>query len=200
MDPVVVVGLVLAAGFWILTQANIIWTKNALSKRVIAASAETKQDAIDTVRAMEGRIDAQIKAVDERLAALPDPEDFEPDYDAMAAAVGPIVTKHMEMAFRQVEAQQAKRTGQFLKEMGVDEQLAGLEEHVREEALAAAGPQAQAMMEILNMKVPKKASIIEKLVMQSAKAQAAQMLQGQMPSIGQVESTAPSPRSGIGVR
>ena len=195
MDPVVVVGLVLAAGFWILTQVNIIWTKNALSKRVIAASAETKQDAIDTVRAMEGRIDAQIKAVDERLAALPDPEDFEPDYDAMAAAVGPIVTKHMEMAFRQVEAQQAKRTGQFLKEMGVDEQLAGLEEHVREEALAAAGPQAQAMMEILNMKVPKKASIIEKLVMQSAKAQAAQMLQG---SFGATAEVAPSASVGRG--
>ena len=196
MDPVVVVGLVLAAGFWILTQANIIWTKNALSKRVIAASAETKQQAIDTVVGMEQRLEAQVAKVEGMVAELPDPEDIEFDYEA----IGQVVSKHMEMAFRQVEAQQAKRTGQFLKEMGVDEQLAGLEEHVREEALAAAGPQAQAMMEILNMKVPKKASIIEKLVMQSAKAQAAQMLQGQMPSIGQVESTAPSPRSGIGVR
>jgi len=180
MDPVVVVGLVLAAGFWILTQANIIWTKNALSKRVIAASAETKQDAIDTVRAMEGRIDAQIKAVDERLAALPDPEDFEPDYDAMAAAVGPIVTKHMEMAFRQVELQQAKRTGQFLKEMGIDDKLKDLEGAAREEAMAQMGIEGQIAMEILEMKVNKKASVVEKLVLQKAKLEAAKMIQGSM--------------------
>jgi len=195
LDPVVVVGLVLAAGFWILTQANIIWTKNALSKRVIAASAETKQQAIDTVVGMEQRLEAQVAKVEGMVAELPDPQDIEFDYEA----IGQVVSKHMEMAFRQVEAQQAKRTGQFLKEMGVDEQLAGLEEHVREEALAAAGPQAQAMMEILNMKVPKKASIIEKLVMQSAKAQAAQMLQGSFGATAEVAPSAPVGR-GFGVR
>jgi len=96
LDPVVVVGLVLAAGFWILTQANIIWTKNALSKRVIAASAETKQQAIDTVVGMEQRLEAQVAKVEGMVAELPDPEDIEFDYEA----IGQVVSKHMEMAFR----------------------------------------------------------------------------------------------------
>lgn len=178
MDPVVLIALVMAASFWILTQANIIWTKNALSKRVIKAGAETKQQAIDTVVGMETRVNAQLAKIDAVLAELPDVEDMQLDAEALAAVVGPIVSTHMEMAFRQVEAQQAKRTGQFLKEMGVDEQLRGMEEGMKAEALAEMGPQAAIMMEILETKIPKKASVVEKLIMQSAKAQAAKMLQG----------------------
>ena len=176
MDPVVVVGLVLAAGFWILTQANIIWTKNALSKRVIAASAETKQQAIDTVVGMEQRLEAQVAKVEGMVAELPDPEDIEFDYEA----IGQVVSKHMEMAFRQVEAQQAKRTGQFLKEMGIDDKLKDLEGAAREQAMAQMGIEGQIAMEILEMKVNKKASVVEKLVLQKAKLEAAKMIQGSM--------------------
>lgn len=200
MDPVVVVGLVLAAGFWILTQANIIWTKNALSKRVIAASAETKAEAIDTVRAMETRIEAQITKVNEIVEALPDVEELAIDYEEMANNLGPVVSKHMEMAFRQVEAQQSKRTKEFLDGMGITDHLEGLESQAREEALAMAGPQAQALMEILNAKIPKKASVVEKMIMQLAKGQAAQMIQGSFGGVEGSVAEAPSPSRGFGVR
>ena len=62
--------------------------------------------------------------------------------------------------------------------MGIDDQLKGMEEGMKQEALAELGPQAAIMMEILETKIPKKASLVEKVVMQSAKAQAAKILQG----------------------
>jgi len=120
--------------------------------------------------------------------------------EAFSNELGPTVSQHVMMAFRQVEAQQAKRTGEFLKQMGIDEQLEGLEEEVRQEAMAQMGPQAQIAMEILNTKIPKKASIIEKTIMQFAKAQAAQLVQGNMMGADTTHVEAPSTSRGFGVR
>lgn len=208
VDPTmlaVATGLIGAAGamVWSFLMASKVAAPRAAQKSRlllvnILTGASTEDKAIlETIRGT--LIRPEIERLTEDMPKL-DPDDLAIDYDEIATRVGPVVSSHMEMAFRQVEAQQAKRTGEFLKEMGIDEHLAGVEESLREEALMAAGPQAQALMEILNMKIPKKASVIEKVVMQTAKAQAAQLLQG---GIG-LEKAAPaesvSRSSGFGVR
>jgi len=64
--------------------------------------------------------------------------------------------------------------------MGVDDKLKDLEGAAREEAMAQMGIEGQIAMEILEMKVNKKASVVEKLVLQKAKLEAAKMIQGSM--------------------
>lgn len=174
---------------------------------LLRRTGQIRGDIAAGIGKLEARVDAREKQlaeleerIDAKISQIPDPADIEIpdiDYEAIAQVVG----RHVEMQFRQIEAQQAKRTGQFLKDMGIDEALGDLEAGAREEAMAALGPQAQVAMEILNTKIPKKASLIEKTVMQFAKAQAAQLVQGQMAGLQGAAVEAPKEVSrGFGVR
>ena len=204
IDPVLLAtatGLIGAVGamIWSFLMASKVAAPRAAQKsrlllvNILTGATEEDREILDKVRGSLVRPE-----VERVLAEIPDFEvpEFAIDYDALGSAVG----KHVEMQFRQVEAQKAKLTGQFLKDMGIDEALGDMEEAAREEAMAALGPQAQIAMEILNTKIPKKASLVEKTVMQFAKAQAAQLIQGQMP--GQAAQAAPveAPARGFGVR
>ena len=114
------------------------------------------------------------------------------DAGALAEAIGPQVSTHINMALKQAEAQQGKRIGAFLKDMGLDEQLGELEAGAREQAMAALPAQAQVLMEIMNTKIPKSATTSERVLMQAAKVTAAQLLQGGMANImpGQASASA----------
>lgn len=198
MDPVVVIGLVMAAGFWILTQLNVIWTKNALSTRVIKAGADTKQQAIDTLLSVEKRLDTQISRVDafqhelqarfeelrSRLDAIEVPtaedlcanvhiptteqftaaaraaifaelEEFEfpdPDYAAIAEAVGPKVTECVNMAIKQQQAIQAKALTAQLEQLGMSDVIAEGQDLVMSQLPA----QAVAFRNLMTQKPTKK--------------------------------------------
>ena len=190
IDPLMVasltgiIGAILAATWSFLMAAKVAAPRAASKSKLLLVGILTGESEED--KRILGTIQERLirPEVEKLTATLPkfDEESLAIDYAEMAEElkpiIGPIVSEHMQMAFRQVEAQQAKRTGEFLKNMGVDEQLKGMEAGMREEALAELGPQAAIMMEILETKIPKKASVVEKLIMQSAKAQAAKMLQG----------------------
>lgn len=202
MDAVVVVGLVLAAGFWIMTQVNIIWTKNALSKRVITASAETKQQAIDTVVGMEKRLDSQVAKVETMVASLPSADDLGIDYDELAEHVGPAIGQYVTMAFNQVKAQETKALQAQLEQLGVGEVI----DEAKAMALDQLPPQMVQAQRILGMKVSKKYASehpIEAQAIEMGKLYIMQMLEGQLGGLGigpKEGSRASAESGGIGVR
>ena len=213
IDPTllaVATGLIGATGamIWSYLMASKVAAPRAAAKsrlllvNILTGATEEDKEILESVRAnlVRPEVERVTAELEAKIAEIPDPQDIEIpeiDYEGIAQLVG----KHVEMQFRQVEAQQAKRTGEFLRSMGIDEALGELEAGAREEALQALGPQAQVAMEILNTKIPKKASLIEKTVMQFAKAQAAQLVQGQMGGIAQEAPREPvSANRGFGVR
>ena len=197
-----VIGATLAAIWSFLMAAKVAAPRAAKKSKLLLVNILTGATPED--QAILGTIQEKLirPEVERMSAAMPklDEEALAIDYDEIAEAVGPIVTKHMEMAFRQVEAQQAKRTQQFLNEMGVDDKLKDLEGAAREQAMAQMGIEGQIAMEILEMKVNKKASVVEKLVLQKAKLEAAKMIQGSMGAEETIIQPASVGRSGIGVR
>ena len=105
------------------------------------------------------------------------------DTEALAQAIGPQISTHVNMALKQMEAQQSKRVGQFLKDAGLEDQLEGMTEAMKEEALAQAGPGAQFLAEIMAAKIPKNATVAEKAWLTISKAAAVQMAQNGMMGI-----------------
>lgn len=134
---------------------------------------------------INGRVDQGMTGVEDRFsqALKANLGALSIDAGALAEAIGPQVSTHINMALKQAEAQQGKRIGAFLKDMGLDEQLGELEAGAREQAMAALPAQAQVLMEIMNTKIPKSATTSERVLMQAAKVTAAQLLQGGMANI-----------------
>lgn len=164
--------------------------------------SNTEQSVKKEVQTMREDVKVALTGFDEKLSGLEELEMPELDQEALVAAIGPVVSQHMEMAFHQVEAQQAKRVGAFLKDMDLEGQLGELEEGVRAQAMEALPAQAQVLMDVMNTKIPKSATITEKALLNVSKAVCAQLLQGGMASIapqrGAVEQAAVS--TGFGVR
>ena len=196
-----------AAAVWSYLMASRVAAPRA--KRLIVEALTSDGPEVNAVREalITPALNASYERIDARTAsgahdvALEVERAVNASYEAFSNEIGPLVSRHIDMALKQAEAQQSKRVGMFLKEMGVDQQLEALEEGVREEALQAMGPTAQIAAEIMSTKIPKKASMVERTIMQFAKAQAASMLSGQVPgqAAGVVESSRPA-GSGIGVR
>ena len=170
------------AMIWSYAMARFVAAPRA--KKMIVESLTTEGPELVAVREhlIQPALDAQ-KGVFPEIT-VPSAEDIASAVEqAVNANLGPQISTHVNMALKQMEAQQSKRVGQFLKDTGLDEQLEALEDGVKAEALAQAGPMAQFVAEVMAAKIPKNATTAEKAWLTISKAAAAQMAQSGMANI-----------------
>lgn len=205
-------GLLFGIFLWWRTQRRIERTSQAISAQVKAAIGDINGRVDEGMSGVEDRLGIALEAQKGTFSAItiPTPDDIasavedalNEKLDAFSASLGPMMSNHIGMALKQAEAQQSKRVGQFLQSAGLDEQLEGMSEAAKEQALAMAGPGAQFVAEIMSAKIPKNATLAEKAWLQICKAAAVQMAQSGMMGIqlpGQVaQATAPASLSPYG--
>jgi hypothetical protein len=203
MDPTVmiaVLGVVMAAAFWIVTQWNVIRTKNILLK----FSQKSKQDATDLINGqfarMETLIDDRIVAMEQRINGamsrameqIDIPEipkiDLQPIYDAISAqgvSLKADVIDSCSQAFRGMQSGAARalqgQLGQY------DELLDNVGGEIMSELAQRATPLDLARAEILGTKVSDKYAKehpAAAMLIKAGKIQMMQMLDaGQIPGI-----------------
>ena len=201
-----ILGAMLAA-LWSYLMASKVAAPRA--KRLIVEALTTDGPEVQAVRAalIQPALDAQYAAFTGQTAAGGTQIASEVEnavnsaLEAFNANLGPMMSNHINMALKQAEAQQSKRVGGFLKELGLEDQMAALEDGVREQAMEALPAQAQVLMEIMQTKIPKSATTSERILMQAAKVTAAQLLQGGMAAqLGQPAGAVSELGKGFGVR
>ena len=204
---ITMIGVVVAASFWIVTQWNIISTKNHLSARVIKAGDETKAQAIDTVLGMEKRVNESLTKVEAVIAALPkfDEDMLAIDYEEMAEnlkpVLGPMVSEHVGMAINQAKAQETKSLQAQLETLGLDEVIG----EAKEQVLAQLPPEALAYKRMMDSRPSKKWSNehpIETQLYEGMKILFSQYAQGQglLPGGREAAAEARPVSTGFGVR
>jgi len=138
IDPVVIFGAVVWFGAWCGTLAVIGWRTRQVSKQVIASSGRIEGNAEAHFKRMETAIQSKIdelgsQNITERLNALStkftEVADNIPDFDqdAMMSRLDELeqrlpdmIATHVNMAIKQVQAQEAKQVAKFVEDMGIE--------------------------------------------------------------------------------
>ena len=148
------------------------------------------------VRPEVERMRASMPSIDEEALAI----DYEELAKELDGVMRPMVAEEISKVVMQQQAQSAKVTGEFLKQMDLDGHLEGLEAEARQAVLDQAGPQAQVLAELADIKIPKRASAVHKAFLNMVKAQALGMVQAQMPGASAPVEAPVEGNRGIGVR